>query len=281
MKSKKSQEIVSMESYKKLYQLFEEKGWMVEEDIHFSAFERYYRTLSSLDNDEQSFIIDLSKNFLHIPSDEYTRELIPAIKDLIQCISENILYFTCCLPEGDIGKIKSSTTVLYKFKGTTIKQKVDFKEKSISVVEDIKSLKKIDSFANRLIVLVDDFIGTGQTAEAAIDYVKKELTQLHDNSQIVVLSIVAHEMGIEFLSKLGIKVYATHKVRKGISDNYIGESLAKALEQMSEIENRLKKLKSEFRFGYGKSEALVCMERCPNNTFPIYWYTKNDAPYER
>lgn len=88
-------------------------------------------------------------------------------------------------------------------------------------------------------------------------------------------------MGIEFLSKLGIKVYATHKVRKGISDNYIGESLAKALEQMSEIENRLKKLKSEFRFGYGKSEALVCMERCPNNTFPIYWYTKNDAPYER
>lgn len=109
MKSKKSQEIVSMESYKKLYQLFEEKGWMVEEDIHFSAFERYYRTLSSLDNNEQSFIIDLSKNFLHIPSDEYTRELIPAIKDLIQCISENILYFTCCLPEGDIGKICKSS----------------------------------------------------------------------------------------------------------------------------------------------------------------------------
>ena len=33
-------------------------------------------------------------------------------------------------------------------------------------------------------------------------------------------------------------------------------------------------------FGYGQSEALVCMERCPNNTFPIYWLPKK-APYAR
>lgn len=273
--------MISVENYKKLYELFEKKGWQIEEEAPISAFGRYYKTLNLLNDEQQLFIIDLSENFLHISNDNYTENLIPAVNELIQSYHENVLYFACCLPEEDVGKIKSSTAVLYKFKGTTIKQKIDFKEKSISVVENINKLKDVRSFSNKLIVLVDDFIGTGKTAEASVCYIKKELPQIHDNSQIVILSIVAHEMGIEFLSKMGIRVFTTHKIKKGISDNFSGELLEKSLICMSGIENSLKKLKPEFRFGYGQSEALVCMERCPNNTFPIYWYTKNDAPYER
>ena len=50
---------------------------------------------------------------------------------------------------------------------------------------------------------------------------------------------------------------------------------------MNHFKEKAMKTKSEFHFGYGESEALVCMERCPNNTFPIYWATKKLAPYER
>lgn len=34
------------------------------------------------------------------------------------------------------------------------------------------------------------------------------------------------------------------------------------------------KVNNQNIFGYSQSEALVCMERCPNNTFPIYWLPK-------
>ena len=54
-----------------------------------------------------------------------------------------------------------------------------------------------------------------------------------------------------------------------------------AVSTMQNIERRLDELIDEFKFGYKGSEALVCLERCPNNTFPIYWLTKNIAPYER
>ena len=36
----------------------------------------------------------------------------------------------------------------------------------------------------------------------------------------------------------------------------------------------------DFNFGYGGSEALICLKRCPNNTFPIYWHGKK-SPYSR
>lgn len=87
--------------------------------------------------------------------------------------------------------------------------------------------------------------------------------------------------GIDAITATGATVYASIICKRGISDYYRGEELVNAKDTMEAIEQRLKKLKPEFHFGYGQSEALVCMERCPNNTFPIYWYTKHDAPYER
>jgi len=50
---------------------------------------------------------------------------------------------------------------------------------------------------------------------------------------------------------------------------------------MQSIERRIKGLEEKFKFGYEGSEALVSMIRCPNNTFPIYWYIEGVSPYER
>lgn len=272
---------ITVDTYSKLYQLFEYKGWDIDKGFNTGTFERYYRTLEDLNHEQQNFFLQLSRDFLHIPGDCYTDNLIPAFSNLIDDYPKNTLYFTCCLPEDEQGHIKSSATVLYKFKGTTLKQKVDFKNTSISVINNFSSLKQIRSFQNKMIVLVDDFIGTGKTAIDAVNYARKELPYLKDKAQIAVLSIVAQEEGIHLLSSFGVKVYTTHIIKKGISDKYTGDALVEARQYMNEIESQLKKLKPEFKFGYEQSEALVCMERCPNNTFPIYWYTKKNAPYER
>ena len=83
------------------------------------------------------------------------------------------------------------------------------------------------------------------------------------------------------MNKLGVKTYYAIERCKAISEELDAENRDDAISLMQGIEKRLKKLRSDYKFGYKGSEALVCLERCPNNTFPIYWLTKEVAPYER
>ena len=83
------------------------------------------------------------------------------------------------------------------------------------------------------------------------------------------------------MRKIGVKTYYAIERRKAITEEICECKREAAASTMHSIENRLKKLKKMYCFGYKESEALVCLERCPNNTFPIYWLTKDLAPYER
>lgn len=134
---------------------------------------------------------------------------------------------------------------------------------------------------NTIIVLVDDFIGTGETALGAIDYLHEILGTAFPHERIKVMSIVSQQVGRNNLNAIGVDVYANYVLGKGISDYYTNQELTDAKELMKKIENKLDNLHNEFRFGYKQSEALVCMKRCPNNTFPVYWLGKKTAPYER
>ena len=264
----------------KLKTLFDSKQWDIEEGTEISYFERYARTLSHLQEDQQNFIIKLTERFDHIPFQCYLEHLVILVKRIRQDFAEDNLLFTCCLPKNDVGKTKSSAVVLYQFRGTTMKSRVDLGKHV--VIESLSSeLTTKVNLDNSHFVLVDDFIGTGETAIGAINYIHELFPALKDNRRISVLTIAAMKNGLKTIKDLGVSVYASVECSRGISDYYKGEELINAKETMKAIEKSLKKLKPKFKFGYRQSEALVCMERCPNNTFPIYWYTKHDAPYER
>lgn len=266
--------------YNRLICLFHKKHWPIDEQYDLSYFDRYIRTLLKLKEEQQDFLIELSERFIHIPQSRYLEYLIKPVSELRKhCLGENLI-FTCCLPKEDIGKAKSSTSVLYQFKGTSIRTRIDLGKHC--VIDNFSAeLTKQISLEKTHFVLVDDFVGTGGTALGAIDYIHELFPSLLDNSKISVLCIVAMQRGKEKIEKTGASVYASIVSERGISDTYSGDELDRAKSLMTTIEGGLKKLKDEYKFGYGQSEALVCMERCPNNTFPIYWLTKNDAPYER
>ena len=99
--------------------------------------------------------------------------------------------------------------------------------------------------------------------------------------QVEIVDKIAKTKGIDELATHNIKVYTHVKLCRGISDYYIGEEKESALDIMHQIESGPIKVKRGFTLGYKQSEGLISMERCPNNTFPIYWMKKNDAPYER
>ena len=131
------------------------------------------------------------------------------------------------------------------------------------------------------IILVDDFVGTGETAEDVVNFIHVLMPNMTNNDSVKVLCIAAMQAGIERLDKMGVTVYSDMVMKKAISDTLQGPQKDEAIAMMQSIESGLRKLRPEDSFGYGQSESLICMERCPNNTFPVYWLTKGVAPYER
>lgn len=268
---------LSLSRLERLYALFSNKGWPIEEGIELSEFERYCHTLSRLEPNLQDFMIGLSRNFEHITVKDYLTLLLEPLKRLRQDVGDDNLIFVTCTPKKDVGCVKSSSTVLYQIKGTTIRQHINLHP--YMVIDNISKINLPDSSKNR-IVLVDDFVGTGETAMGAVEYVRELCPALKDNSTIVVLCIVAMKEGTELLRRNGVATYCHHIRQKGISEEMVEGERDEALNNMTVIESNIKKLKDNYHFGYNHSESLVCMERCPNNTFPIYWLG-NGTPYER
>ena len=270
---------LSITQLEKLKALFVQKQWPIIEDEGLSVFERFYKTLLLLNEKEQTFLINLTYRFDHIPLSEYMNHMRDPLRKLRDDSVGETLCFVTCTPKEEVGYVKSSSAVLYQIKGTTMKQHVNLSPKL--VIENIQKLPEYKITDKTKIVLVDDFIGTGDTAIGAVDYVHELVPSLTDNSRIIVFSIVALREGLERLDKIGVKTYFAVERQKAISEEMKEADRDAAMAIMQSIESKLKKLKDDYKFGYKGSEALVSMERCPNNSFPIYWLTKNIAPYER
>lgn len=265
-----------------LSHLFDEKKWS-KSMAEGSCFMRFGRTLAKLSLTEQFFLIELTKRFDYIPCGFYHDELRKPVGELLKHRVGKII-FVGCLSEEDVRNrsIKSCQEVLYRFKGTAMA--IDFGLDDCEVYENVKKIP--ESYIRALnaneatLVFVDDFIGTGDTAHKAIEYLYKVQPNLSNWKNICFLSIATLQEGLKSIEGNGFKVFTSRVYSKGISECYKGKKLEKSINQMTNIETRIKVPKF-LHFGYKQSEALVCMERCPNNTFPVYWRGEKDAPFVR
>lgn len=134
-----------------------------------------------------------------------------------------------------------------------------------------------------LLLLIDDFIGTGETVIGAIDDLFS-IGLLKDEYPLKVLTFIAQEAGIENIQKKYPDIVTYSKIlNKGLSDNYTGNILKNNINHMIEMERKLN-IKPDYQFGYGKSESLVAISRrSANNTFPVFWLEKKSklAPFKR
>lgn len=273
----KKQSDFSSDQLAKLMNLFVKQGWEIDSNSETSIFNGYVHMLSQLTKEHQNFIMKISERFLHLGIDKYSDELLGPLRQLRTDFHDDFLLIAPCLSEKEQGVIKSGSIVVYQLLGTSFKTKINLGQHSICRSKLVDFMCRVNK-DNLRVVLVDDFVGTGETAWNAVQYVKKIQPSL-DYKDIVIVCIVAMQAGIEFLAQKGVRTYYANVEKRGITDYYQGNSLAYATKVMSDIEAKMK-VKNIFRFGYNRSEALVCMERCPNNTFPIYWLSKN-APYAR
>jgi hypothetical protein len=129
------------------------------------------------------------------------------------------------------------------------------------------------------LVLVDEFIGTGETAEKKVKWLRAELAKSGATPKIYFGVVAGMQAGLERLKPMVDGVFAAHVLTRGISDFYpVGEAeqhldAMLALERQLGPETRRGTLKKH-SLGYKKSETVYSRSNgnTPNNVFPIFWW---------
>ena len=285
----KTDKRLSAENFMKLVEVFTVNKWEIPNEGAGmeSRFNRFCERLCTLDAEEQRLVIELTRRFTAIGGAEYPQLILK----LMNCLhSQNLPVFSevekvfilpLIAPE-DHGRTKSSSVVWYHCREELIRYSPLLADKNV-LYYDIKEASQIKNLkTNELVILVDDFVGSGETTVSAVNWLTDSFGA--DPKQIVILSIAALEMGIDHVrQEIGVEIYAYYIFQKGISDYYSDDQRAGCLKTMKSIENKLK-VSSKFRLGYAKSEALISLIRTPNNTFPVFWKSKDlpsPAPFSR
>lgn len=279
---------MNIEKISTLTKIWEGKNWQFPTpEAKDSAFNRLCNLLSKLDDDEQDLFINLTKSYSLYSLTEYSSLQIKSLNHIdpeIWLDIEKVIFMPLVNPKDSLkNKVKSGHALGYSF--------LNYAQYS-----NMPKTLKIEAYANPtivreeiqankiLVIMVDDFIGSGLSAEKAVLPVKK---MLWEQDKLIVLSLVTMQQGIDYINKLGIPMFYAEMVNPGIKNNpYIADK-AFAYKQIDEIWKRHLEISEGYKRGYEECEALVTLIRTPNNTLPMYWVEKSrdgsewPAPFSR
>lgn len=257
----------------KLGQIFEEKKWNEKEDYEkvFNSFLNLHNIILK-EKDEFELFFELLKNFQWISLCEYYGLCKKVLTELLESLSlrkgiPHKLYIFPIIKERHHKNTKSGHVITYIIK--SIIPRINSK----ITIEDINNFCDLEnlSLKKESFILVDDFIGSGETLENCLSKIKSINKDLHDNSYILTLAITKHSLD-KFKN---YNIFYDIEVLKGITDFYTGNTLNQKKTLMQDIEQRAFNTTwlKEYSFGHNQQECLINLLRCPDNTFPIFWGT--------
>jgi hypothetical protein len=150
-----------------------------------------------------------------------------------------------------------------------------------------KCYKKHRDDGRNQIVLVDEFVGSGQTLR---NRVKELKNNINGEYSLKCCFIAGMDWVLKELEEEGIEVFCPLRLKRGISDYYNDENLRVAENLMLDLEISLQQEIAEkelftYTFGYGVAEALYSLEGCngntPNSVFPIFWWPQRSGAKNR
>lgn len=279
----KQKEILNDKYYMKISDIFQHKGWDIE-DFDGSIFNRFCNRLAYLEKDEErDFILELTERYIWIRSNQYEDKLLNVLNKMLksdwwQSIDKDkdIIFCPIKLNE-DAAKAKSSTFMLYLCR--SIEASTLFKSK---ICNDLSLIKDLDSNEIGCLLFVDDYIGSGRTFMELMN--ELNLSKCEYLNKIAILSIAAQEQGIKNIKREYPKLnnfFIDELLKKGISDYYSSKEVVKKKEMLKSINEQLKIRKD--CLGFDNTEALISLVRTPNNTLPFFWSDgkRKDAPFAR
>ena len=247
--------------------------------------------VSLLDSDEQiKLVFDLTEKFEYVDYLDLMVELQETFESCVRlkCQQTNILVLPLKAPFINVKRLKETPNGDFLFSKTKSPDMIYPLLKNSLTDETLLDMVKFcdEPFpmigkyqqGTTVMVLIDDFVGTGQTAKTHIDAYIDFLNQYNLSSSykdFCVIVDTAMEQGIEYLSSFGIGCFSKRQQAKAISgDNNLSDGQRQVnISIMKGIEDKiLCNHNPKYSLGFCQSESLVSiLNKAPNNTFPFYW----------
>lgn len=253
-----------------LDKIFEEKKWKEKEN-----YKNVLEVLSNFSDkifqkdEEYDLFLELLREFHWISLNDYynyCKKLLTEIINDLDSSNQNIYIFPI-ITKNQNSKVKSGYLVAYLIKSliASIENIHTYKFEDVNNFVDIG---KIKFRKNDVLLLVDDFIGSGDTLEECIQDVKKTNKNIGDKFKILTIAIkkdTYHRLSKKY------NIYKKFEILKGISDYNTGNDINEKKLIMRNIENRIFSSIDDYSLGFKESESLITLLRTPDNTFPIFW----------
>lgn len=227
---------------RELKNLFIEKGWNQFDEFD-SFFNNYCSMLENLNPNQSSLVIDLTKKFIWLRSADYYTYLKETLLQL-QAYPHLSLDCVHVIPlisktDRELQKIKSSSHVAYLCKISEFKYNPVLKDTKFIVHNNLDTLPKPATLKknNYPILLIDDFIGTGDTANEALDELLAKRN--YDNNTLYIATLVCQEEGKKVINGRGYEVISPIIRNRGITENYADDEVDEMKDLMTEIESIL------------------------------------------
>ncbi|MDP0930237.1 hypothetical protein Q0601_23950 [Paracoccus onubensis] len=224
--------------------------------------------------DEQLFLCDILDRFTYIDSD--------TLADSLAELGEKISITWGCTPENtlivamDKSRYADSSSAIAWMIKPVLADLGDWGTQTIykNLTDAINEVKDGQKF-----VVVDEFVGSGQTLSGRLKWISKEITEQGKSVEIYVATIAAMEIcrGKDF--SCATDFHSTIWMKQGLNDYYSDEDLEAAVAMMLGMEalllpvHNFTKL-SKYSLGYKKTQSTYYLENGnpPNNNFPIFWW---------
>lgn len=203
VKKRKKTEL-SVQDLARLQAIFAKKKWPIEDGFESKVFENFCGLLAGLKVHQRELMFTLTEDFLWVRELDYVRHFSQAFAHFVSGFPFNgrtRIVICPLLPEEDFGKGKSSIMLLYFIKANLASLRAKYPQYSIDFCDGPAQFNCVSSQATTVLCLIDDFIGSGDTAVKAVDYF---LQQHYHLSQIAVLSLVAMEKDLQICGERGI-----------------------------------------------------------------------------
>ncbi|WP_158703141.1 phosphoribosyltransferase-like protein [Pseudomonas chlororaphis] len=222
----------------------------------------------------RNLVSELVNRFLYI-SREKNYELLTSLAQEIVSEYSTREKTTLIAALGVSSGVDSSQYVAYSLKPLLAQKK--FRD-HILINDSSAAYRKGKATGHNQIVLVDEFVGSGQTV---ISQVKSIRAQFKGNSEsdhtISVKVLVSTEAGIKNVVDAGIPITAQKIIKKGIDDYYPSKDATNLKDLMRTIEGNLSKDyngRAMPSLGYNEAQATYYRQdgNTPNSVFPIFWW---------
>lgn len=272
----RASQVIDVNDFRILTRLHCEYEWLQDEPD--ALFELWCLT----DNENQKKLIEfLIKEFLHINGKKLgdgCKMIAHHIESVWKLTVANTFLSATC----DNSKPDGSQSIVQ-----------NIKNKFSSSWEESNFYNSLPVAANKIpsnsnIVLIDDFIGTGDTIGKKVNYLMSVIEKRKlQNITIYVASLAAMNFSKESLNALNTCYFSVYWLHRGISEQIDEPFRANAIKEMQSLEAKLKAeigVRKLPNFGYKKSESLFAIEsyNVPNNVFPIFWWAQlKDETYRK